>query len=140
MRHDAAARLRLGQREYGVGGAARLESAALLEVLAREVQLRTDLRIERRAREHRGDADLAGDALARLLDEIPAETWGVAGHGRISMARLAGGSSRPGPTRKRRALAVRFSARRAPQPRRGVGAHRAAPARRGRPPDPPPRR
>src|SRR2546430_1807364 len=94
MRHDAAARLRLGQREYGVGGAARLEGAALLEVLALEVQLRAGLRIERRAREHGGEADLAGDALARLLDEIPGETWGVAGHGRISMARLAGSPGR----------------------------------------------
>src|SRR5207248_5793131 len=118
MRHDAAARLRLGQREYGVGGAARLEGAALLEVLALEVQLRTDLRIERRAREHGGDADLAGDALARLLDEVPAETWGAAGHGRISMARLAGGSSRPG----RRSSGARWQGASVP----GAHRHRAA--------------
>jgi len=68
------ARLRLRQGEYGVGGAARLEGAALLEVLALEVQLRTGLGVQRRAGEHGRDADLACDALARLLDEIPGET------------------------------------------------------------------
>src|SRR6266404_1913816 len=115
-RASAAARLRLRQREYGVGGTARLEGAALLEVLALEVQLRTGLHVERRAREHGGEADLAGDALARFLDEVPGETWGVAGHGASAWHALRAGQAG-------------FSAWRARQPRRGVGAHRAAPAR-----------
>src|SRR6185312_12146856 len=84
MRGHAAARGLRRQGQHGIGGAARLEGADLLQVLALEEQLRAALRIERGAGQHRRATHPARDALARGRDHRPGEAverGGIGGHG-----------------------------------------------------------
>jgi hypothetical protein len=96
MGRNAAPCFGFREGEHRVVGAARLERAALLEVLALEMKPRTGEIIERVAREYRRDVHLAGDALACLLDERPGEAGWRARHAREHGERAAGGQAARG--------------------------------------------
>ena len=93
MRDDAAPRLGVAQREHGVGRAARLERADLLQVLALEEELRAGLRVERRGSEITGvrctcgamracaariaarSGSASGPRVRRVRHQLPAAPW-----------------------------------------------------------------
>src|SRR6056297_3041315 len=71
MGRHAARRLLFRQAEDGVGRAAQLEGARLLEVLALEEQLRPGEVVEVFRLENMRPPDMRGDALVRRLHILP---------------------------------------------------------------------
>src|SRR6185295_7319062 len=110
MRRNAPRGFGIGQQENCVSGTARLEGAALLQILALEEEFAACLLIERRARQDRRAVNALADALVRGTDIGEGEAVG----GWLGVhARDSSGSPLP----RRLAAGIRdLSSRSAPPP------------------------
>ena len=77
MRADAPRRLRIAQPENGVAGAAGLERAGLLEVLAFEDELGVRLHVQVVRSHNRRAVDVGANALMRLCHAVKTQLGDV---------------------------------------------------------------